>query len=50
MKRKSDRYSEQDGTESVDNKLASQLALKEFRWDEWDSSQSKNRDRSGYWI
>ncbi len=31
-------------------KLASQLALKEFRWDEWGSSQSKNRDRSGYWI
>jgi hypothetical protein len=30
-------------------KLASQLALKEFRWDEWGSSQSKNRDRSGYW-
>jgi hypothetical protein len=39
-------------------KLASQLALKEFRWGEWGSSQSKNRpkglasrrDRSGYWI
>jgi hypothetical protein len=31
-------------------KLASQLALKEFRWDEWGSSQSKNSDRSGYWI
>lgn len=31
-------------------KLSSQLALKEFRWDEWGSSQSKNCDRSGYWI